>query len=142
MITDSKSNYEIVIKNSPEEVSQAIHRFLKFCNEQNLPLAIIYKLRLAMEELLVNVVNYSFRDQNQHDIFIKINSYVDKVDMEFIDDGIEFNPLTAPEPEDIPLEKRIPGGVGIYLVKTMMDTFEYKRINGKNVLTISKKITQ
>ena len=94
-----------------------------------------------MEEILVNTISYSFQDGNSHDIQIKINSYVDKVVLEFLDDGVEFNPLTVPEPKDIPLEDRKPGGIGIYLVKTVMDTFEYKRTNGKNILTISKKLT-
>jgi len=136
------SSFEIMIKNSPEEVSSAIHKFITFCNEQKISLAVIYKLRLAMEEILVNTINYSFTDKNQHDICIKMFLQSKKVEMEFIDDGIEFNPLNAPEPQSMPLEQMEPGGVGIYLVKTMMDTFEYKRIMGKNILTISKNITQ
>jgi len=142
MITPSKCNYDIILKNSPEDVSNAIYRFLEFCNAQKFSLSLIYKLRLAMEEILVNTINYSFQDQNEHDIYVKINCHEEKVVVEFVDDGIEFNPLNAPEPQDIPLEEKIPGGVGIYLVKTMMDTFEYQRQDGKNILTISKKTTQ
>ncbi len=136
----SAKNYEIVIKNSPEEVSNAIYQLITFCNEENIALALIYKLRLAMEEILVNTINYSFQDKNQHEIAIRINSSVNKLTMEFIDDGIEFDPLTVPDPQDVPLEQRQPGGVGIYLVKTMMDDFKYNRIDGKNILTVSKKI--
>ena len=141
MSNDPAKSYEIVIKNSPEEVSKAIYQFLSFCNEEKISLASIYKLRLAMEEILVNIINYSFQDKNQHEILIRINSSSDKMTMEFIDDGIAFDPLTVPDPQDIPLEQRKPGGVGIYLVKTMMDVFKYKRIDGNNILTVSKKIT-
>ncbi|MDP3684850.1 MAG: ATP-binding protein [Ignavibacteria bacterium] len=141
MSNDPAKSYEIVIKNSPEEVSNAIYQFISFCNEEKISLASIYKLRLAMEEILVNIINYSFRDKNQHEISIRINSSSDEVSMEFIDDGIAFDPLTVPDPQDIPLEQRKPGGVGIYLVKTMMDVFKYKRIDGNNILTVSKKIT-
>ncbi len=142
MTKSSNCNFEIKLKNSPEDVSNAIYRFLEFCNGHEFSLALIYKLRLAMEEILVNTINYSFQDQNEHDIFVRINCMGDNVVVEFEDDGIEFNPLNVPEPQDLPLEERIPGGVGIYLVKTMMDTFEYERKNGKNILTISKKTTQ
>lgn len=142
MVKPSNCNFEIMLKNSPEEVSNAIYRFLEFCNDQKFSLALIYKLRLAMEEILVNTINYSFRDQTEHDIFVRIKCCNESVVVVFEDDGIEFNPLNVPEPQDIPLEERIPGGVGIYLVKTMMDTFEYERKNGKNILTISKKTTQ
>ncbi len=141
MKEEAIGGFEIIVKNSSEEISKAIYQFIKFCNMQNLSLSVIYKLRLAMEEILVNTISYSFQDGNLHDIQIKINSYVDKVVLEFLDDGVEFNPLTVPEPKDIPLEDRKPGGIGIYLVKTVMDTFEYKRTNGKNILTISKKLT-
>ena len=132
---------EIIVKNSPEEISKAIHQFIAFCNMQNLSLSVVYKLRLVMEEILTNTISYSFKDNRPHDIQIKTNCYVDKVVIEFLDDGIEFNPLAVPEPKDVPLEERKPGGIGIYLVKMLMDTFEYKRTNGKNILTISKKIT-
>lgn len=141
MTNDPAKSYEIVIKNSPEEVSNAIYQFISFCNEEKISLASIYKLRLAMEEILVNIINYSFQDKNQHEILIRINSSADNLTMEFIDDGIAFDPLTVPDPQDIPLEQRKPGGVGIYLVKTMMDVFKYKRIDGNNILTVSKKIT-
>jgi len=141
MSNDPAKSYEIVIKNSPEEVSNAIYQFISFCNEEKISLASIYKLRLAMEEILVNIINYSFQDKNQHEILIRINSSADNLTMEFIDDGIAFDPLTVPDPQDIPLEQRKPGGVGIYLVKTMMDVFKYKRIDGNNILTVSKKIT-
>ncbi|PIP79736.1 MAG: histidine kinase [Ignavibacteria bacterium CG22_combo_CG10-13_8_21_14_all_37_15] len=141
MIERACRGYEMVIKNSHEEVSRAIYEFINFCNEQSIALSTIYKLRLAMEEILVNAINYSFLDKNLHDIHIKITYDAERVCIEFLDDGIEFNPLTAPEPKDIPLDERIPGGIGIYLVKTMMDTFEYKRSNEKNILTISKKTT-
>lgn len=132
--------YEIILTNSTEEISKVIYQFIAFCNKQNLSLSVIYKLRLAMEEILVNTISYSFVDDNLHNIQIKINHYVDKVVLEFLDDGVEFDPLSVPEPKDIPLEERKPGGIGIYLVKTLMDTFKYKRINGRNILTISKKI--
>jgi len=141
MSNDPAKSYEIVIKNSPEEVSNAIYQFISFCNEEKISLASIYKLRLAMEEILVNIINYSFQDKNQHKILIRINSSADNLTMEFIDDGIAFDPLTVPDPQDIPLEQRKPGGVGIYLVKTMMDVFKYKRIDGNNILTVSKNIT-
>ena len=141
MSGEAPREHIIMLRNTPEEVSRAIHQFLSFCNEQNLALAIIYKLRLAMEEILVNTVSYSFQNKEPHDIHIKVNYYFDRVVVQFTDDGKEFNPLTIPDPQDIPLEERKPGGVGIYLVKTMMDTFEYQRHNGKNILTILKKIT-
>ncbi|MCK9425631.1 MAG: ATP-binding protein [Ignavibacteriaceae bacterium] len=141
MNEQATGGFEIIVKNSPEEISQVIHQFITFCNLQNLSLSVLYKLRLAMEEILVNTISYSFPDEKPHEIQIKINSYVDKIVVEFLDDGVEFNPLTVPEPKDIPLAERKPGGMGIYLVKTLMDTFEYKRTDGNNILTISKIIT-
>ncbi|MFA6597418.1 MAG: SpoIIE family protein phosphatase [Ignavibacteriaceae bacterium] len=135
------SSQELVIHNSNEEITKAINELLIFCKALNFSLSVIYKLRLVMEEILVNAISYSFPDEKSHYIQIKIKSYVGNVVMEFLDDGVEFNPLDVPEPKDIPLEERKPGGIGIYLVKTLMDKFEYRRINGKNKLTVSKKLT-
>jgi len=136
----SSNSLDLILSNTPDDVSKAIHDFLVFCKEKNFSLAVVYKFRLAMEEILVNTISYSYPDLKKHFIKVKIRFANDIVTIEFVDDGIEFNPLTVPPPADVPLEERKPGGVGLYLVKTMMDTFEYQRKDGENIITISKKI--
>jgi anti-sigma regulatory factor (Ser/Thr protein kinase) len=60
---------------------------------------------------------------------------------EIEDDAQPFNPLEAPPPDvNAPLRERPLGGLGIHLARTMMDAMAYRRENGKNILTIRKKI--
>jgi len=133
--------YEFIIHNCTEDISAAIENLLRFSKEKKYSLAIIYKLRLVLEEILVNTVSYSYKDDIIHDIGIKLQQVDGNVILQFTDDGIAFNPLSIPDPKDVPLEERKPGGVGVYLVKTLMDFVDYQRVDGKNILTVSKKIT-
>jgi len=58
------------------------------------------------------------------------------------DDGHPFNPLEAPEPDTtLPVEERPIGGLGIYLLRKMFDRMDYTRTDGKNRVTLRKKLT-
>lgn len=98
------------------------------------------QINLAVEEIFVNIVNYAYK--NEEGICnISINSTDDNIEFTFEDNGIPFNPIEKEAP-DITLskEQRKIGGLGIYLVKEVMDKCEYKYENYKNILKISKKI--
>lgn len=92
---------------------------------------------LIVEEIFVNIVNYSKTE------FIKVNVEYEgsTLTLEFIDNGIEFNPLLK-EDYEIPssIDEADIGGLGIFLTKEMADELEYKHINGENHLKIIKKV--
>ena len=95
------------------------------------------QVNLIVEEVFVNIVEYSNAD------FIKVNAIYENstLTLEFIDNGIEFNPLLQEEhkvPSNID-EAKI-GGLGIFLAKEIADKLEYKYITGENHLRISKKV--
>lgn len=95
------------------------------------------KVNLIVEEIFVNIVNYSTAR------FITVNASFENqiLTMEFIDNGFEFNPLTTENP-NIPdnIEDAKIGGLGIFLTKEMADELDYKYLNGENHLTIIKKV--
>jgi len=63
--------------------------------------------------------------------------------VEVEDDGRQFNPLELPEPDlEKKLEERPIGGLGIHLVRNLMDELEYRRTHNKNILIMKKKINQ
>ena len=95
------------------------------------------QVNLIVEEIFVNIVNYSNSD------FITVNAeYKDSIlTIEFIDNGIEFNPLLKEDPE-IPnsIDEAQIGGLGIFLSKKMADELDYQYLNFENHLKITKKV--
>ena len=96
-----------------------------------------YRVHLTLEELVLNVMDYGYDDDGQ-DIEIHLTSDADAITIEIVDSGRPFDPLSdAPQPDlDAPVEERRIGGLGVHLVKTLMDRMDYKRENEQNHLTI------
>ena len=110
----------------------------EFAERDNWPPDLVFKLNLVLEELGVNIVNYSGATG---DIEISLASDAERVTVEISDDGLPFNPLLDQETPDIsaPLGDRPIGGLGIHLVRTMMDEMWYSREDGKNKLAMTKR---
>jgi len=111
------------------------------CDENDLPDGLMLKINLAMDELFTNIVTSGFNDGKKHWIDIKISLKGDLLTIIMEDDGIPFDPASAKDPDiTCPLEKRPIGGLGIYLVKTMTNGIEYKRVGNKNITILKKHI--
>jgi anti-sigma regulatory factor (Ser/Thr protein kinase) len=99
-----------------------------------------YRLQLASEEALVNVINYAYPDGDGDveivcDIDVEHQNFI----MKIIDSGIPFNPLEKEDPDlDIPIEDRQIGGLGIYMIREIMDDVGYTREDDKNILILRK----
>ena len=102
---------------------------------------LVYQVDLVLEELIVNTVNYGYDDDARHEIEVTLTSDEDVFTVEIIDDGHAFNPLDdAPEPDvDAGIEDRPIGGLGIHLMRVMMDDVHYRREKNKNHLTLIKR---
>lgn len=91
-------------------------------------------IRMVVEELVVNIVDYS--GSNYMDV--EISCEKDRFTMCYRDGGVPFNPLKNEPPDfSLPIAQRQMGGLGIYLALTSMDTAEYEYVNGENVFTTS-----
>lgn len=100
-------------------------------NEENL------QVNLIVEEIFVNIVNYSKTD------FIKVNVEFKKptLTIEFVDNGVEFNPLLKEDPKaPETIEEAEVGGLGIFLTKEMADELDYHYNNCENHLKIIKNV--
>jgi anti-sigma regulatory factor (Ser/Thr protein kinase) len=99
------------------------------------------QIRLASEEILVNIINYAYSSKSGA-IELSLNPKPkESLEIVFADWGIEFNPLSLSEPKICaPIEERKIGGLGIYLVRKVMDEVNYKREGGRNILTVIKKL--
>lgn len=131
---------KIVIKNTIEEVQRAIAAFESFASSHKVPTKVMVKVNIVLDELLSNIVKYSFPDGQEYDIDITLELFTTgKLTIQLTDAGIPFNPFDAPEPDlSIPLEERDVGGLGILLVKKLMDEYSYKRQVNLNITSMIK----
>lgn len=96
-----------------------------------------YKVNLALEELVINIMDYGF-EGGDHQIDITLVSEDHRLTIEIVDSGKPFDPLNdAPVPDvNAPIEDRPIGGLGVYLVRSMMDDMQYRREGDRNYLTL------
>ncbi len=131
------------ILNVPAEVERLweVQDFVNvLLNENDCPRPTRLEIDAAVEELFVNIARYAYPDGNG---WAEIRAAVENGEaaVTLTDGGIPYDPLKKPDPELIPSsEKRPIGGLGIYMVKKLMDSVEYRHRDGKNVITIRKKI--
>ncbi|MDE0331713.1 MAG: ATP-binding protein [Nitrospinae bacterium] len=112
----------------------------EFSREQDWPPDIEFQVDLVLEELVLNVIHHG-SDSGEGEIKIELISDAESVIIEIIDDGRPFDPLTdAPEPDtESAIEDRAVGGLGIHLVRTMMDEVTYRREENKNYMRLVKR---
>ena len=137
MLTD-----ELTIKNDVKEVTR-LSTFVKTVAERlNMEKSLARQLRLAVEEAVVNVIDYAYPAGKEGDITIKVMADGQTLQCQITDAGVPFDP-TAKEKADTTLaaEDRQIGGLGILLVREIMDSVNYERINKRNILTLTKKYT-
>ena len=124
-----------------EELQRIDSAIGEFAREQDWSPDLEFQIKLVFEELGINVVNYGHEDGAGHEIGIEIVSDPDTVSFEIADDGRPFDPLTdAPEPDtESALEDRAIGGLGVHLVRTMMDEVHYRHEAGWNRTRVVKR---
>lgn len=123
--------------NNAALLEQVYSEIVLLGEKEGWPPKLVYMVNLVLEELEVNALTHG-RASGLEEYRITIDSQPDAVVIELSDDGPPFNPLTdAPSPDlDSPLESRPIGGLGIYLIKTMVDDISYQRETDRNYLTL------
>lgn len=98
-----------------------------------------FQLELAVEEIFVNIVNYSNADSVR--VMATVFEEPLVVSIQFIDDGIKFNPLEKEDADvHLDIEEKPIGGLGLILVKKNVDEISYEYLDNKNSLTIKKTL--
>ncbi len=133
--------HSITLTNDIQQVPQLADFVDMVCEEVGMDMAVAIQMNLAMEEAVVNVMDYAYPSGTVGKVTIEAESDDDQLQFTIIDSGTPFDP-TAKEEVDTTLsaEERPIGGLGIHLVRQLMDSINYERIDGKNILTLRKKI--
>ena len=129
----------LTLHNDTAEVDQ-LGVFVKQVGESlSIDKALTGKIRLAVEEAVVNVMEYAYPKGSKGEVSIRAVSNGKRLKFVITDSGIPFNPTkVAATNTMLSVEERPVGGLGILLVRELMDSINYERIDGKNVLTLRK----
>jgi sigma-B regulation protein RsbU (phosphoserine phosphatase) len=137
--TVSSIKSSININNELKQITTAIEWFEEFALTNKMPFVITQKINIVFDELLNNIISYSFNDNEVHEIEIEIEFRSKRLIITIKDDGIPFNPFKREPPDTmLSVEERLIGGIGIHIVKNLMDEYDYKRNVNNNVITIIK----
>jgi serine/threonine-protein kinase RsbW len=113
----------------------------QFGDLHEIPSRTLYAINLALDEVMTNIVRHGFDDATGQELLAEIVVSNDQLTTAVTDQGRAFNPLEMPAPDlTAPLEERALGGLGIHLIRSLMDAVEYRREGPKNVLTLRKRI--
>jgi len=132
---------QISINNSTSEISLVHKLFSEFAKSMISDISAIQKLSIVIDEVLTNIITHGYRDQDTHVIHISCQIQEGIISLSFEDDGIEFNPLLVEEQEVASeLDTRSLGGLGIRLMKGLVDDISYQRQGKYNLLLIKKQV--
>jgi serine/threonine-protein kinase RsbW len=134
-----KRDYCFELKSKLSEL-QTLCRHLEDCGDvMELPQKCLLEINLGLDELFTNIISYGFGDESEHQIKFSLAKDRETLVVQVEDDGIPFNPLDAAGPvESQDLDSINIGGLGIHLVKEVMDDIDYQRVEGKNKLILKK----
>lgn len=134
--------FHLVLTNQLEEIARLITAFNAFADQHALPKAVRRTANLVFDELVNNIISYAFVDDAAHDIEVTAELTPNRLIITLSDDGVPFN-IFQQEPPDtaLSIEEREIGGLGVHLVRRMMDEVSYRRTTGRNVVTLIKYLT-
>ena len=137
MSTEPGDVFERRFCNRLDDLSRVTEDAVRFIEGRGVGERAVYLANLAIEEMATNILKYGYDDTAAHEILLRLEIHPTELRLMLEDDGHEFNPLKAPEPNvNRPVEERDPGGLGIHLVRKLVEQMDYERCGGRNRLTV------
>jgi anti-sigma regulatory factor (Ser/Thr protein kinase) len=134
-------NVEVRLPNSLAALSRLHDVVVQFCQQHDIHPDTEFKIDLALDEVFTNIVRYGYDDQQPHEIVVRFKGSRDSVRICVEDDGRPFNPLLAPEVDvNAALSERRAGGLGIHLLRRLLDQIRYQRRPAGNRLILIKRL--
>jgi sigma-B regulation protein RsbU (phosphoserine phosphatase) len=134
-------NRSLTLPNDVQATPQLAAFVDEVCQELNFDASQTMQMNLAVEEAVVNVMNYAYPKGTEGDVTIDAIANNERLKFVITDSGIPFDPTAQGEADTtLSVEERPIGGLGIHLVRHYMDSINYERTDGHNVLTLRKRI--
>jgi serine/threonine-protein kinase RsbW len=133
------NSLKLRIENRLSELTTLSRQVERYGRAVGLPPKAVMETNLILEEVIINIIHNGFNDSERHWIDIHLDHHGNRLRITIEDDGVAFNPCSAEMPDtQCPLENRKIGGMGILLVRRLADQIRYRRVQGKNKLTVTK----
>jgi sigma-B regulation protein RsbU (phosphoserine phosphatase) len=131
----------LTIKNRYDEIGLVDEHFTSFAEENNIPDAARQAMSIVADELLNNIISYAYQGETERDIEVSFELSDDRLVLTIKDSGIPFNPFASESPDiTTSIDERMIGGLGIHMVRNLMDDYSYQRQISKNVVTLVKRL--
>ena len=133
---------ELRISAKAEKLDEVISYIGGVLDESSCSEGVRMKISIAAEEIFVNIARYAYPEGNGEAVVRAGITYApEEITITFIDRGVKYDPLARPDPDlKLPADKRPVGGLGIYMTKQFMDELSYVYTDGKNIITMKKKL--
>lgn len=140
---EALKNKTLIIRNDIDELNRLVVFLEGLEEEWNLPMALVSSINLALEEALSNVIFYAFEKGSENEISLDFMLKGTEMTIVLSDGGNPYDPTTKDDPDiNLPAEERPIGGLGIFLIKQIMNEVSYQRVGDKNQLTLVKRWNQ
>lgn len=113
----------------------------KLCDEHAVAADVRADIQVALDEALANVIAHGHPGGGKHAIRVALDVRDDIFEAIVEDDGVAFDPLDVPSPNlNLPLAQRMPGGLGVHFMRSLMTSVSYTRADGRNRLTLRRTL--
>lgn len=132
---------KLTIENQLEQLTLVASFVEELCEELGLDASLVFNLNLVLEEAMTNVIMYAFPEGGKHKLELTAATEGGMLSLVVKDSGIAFDPTAVPDADvTLTAEERPIGGLGIFLIRQIMDEVNYERVDECNILTMKKKL--
>ena len=138
-----RPGFRMTIGTDPGEVARAGAAFAEFADAHAVPASVRRSINVVLDELLHNTIVYGFAGREGGQVTVEVELLTDRVSLTLTDDGRPFDPFSRAAPDTtLSVEERRIGGLGIHLVRRMMDEVSYHRRADRNVVVLAKFLAE
>lgn len=137
------SRLRISVGNRHDDVARLLREADRFARAHQIGVSLRRDLHLALDEIVSNIIRHGYRHDGPYDIRIHLTAGRGRLEVRITDDAPPFDPLAVATPDlAAPLAERPVGGLGLHLVRRLMDHVEHRRRRGRNELVLRKAVGQ
>jgi anti-sigma regulatory factor (Ser/Thr protein kinase) len=123
------------------EIDRVNARFNEFADAHDVDTGVRRAANLVFDEILNNAISYGFEDPDHGVIEIRVELRSRRICLTISDNGKPYDPLARREPDTtLDIDRRDVGGLGIHLIRNVMDALSYERRDGRNILALEKSL--